>query len=559
MIKSLHIENYALISRLDINLHEGFSVITGETGAGKSIILGAIGLLKGQRADMRSIKTGEKRCVVEAVFNISNHEFQQFFDDNDLDYDPQECVVRRELTAAGKSRAFINDTPVTAALLKELGDKLLDVHSQHQNLLLNNEGFQIEVLDIIAADTPLLADYRQAYRQWRNLVAELQEAEEAAKRSHEDEDYWRFQYQQLAEAALNDEQEQETLEQEAEILEHAEDIREHLYAAQNLIDGNSSDEGISTLSMLKQAIASLNHISDRYQQAESLAERIDSCYIELKDVADELEAASTGVEDNPERLMQVQERLNLIYTLQRKHHVDTLAELMAIRDDFGRKLDAADNSEERIAELKKQAGEAFTKAAGLADQLTKARTQAARKIETLMVEHLQELGMPNVRFSIQIGSDQERLMPSGADKVTFLFSANKNGELQNVSKVASGGEIARVMLSLKALIASAVQLPTIIFDEIDTGVSGKIAEKMAHIMNQMGSNGRQVISITHLPQIASLGSHHYKVFKEDDDDATHTHIVELDPQQRVEEIAHMLSGSELTEAALQNARVLLGC
>ena len=254
MIKSLHIENYALISRLDINLHEGFSVITGETGAGKSIILGAIGLLKGQRADMRSIKTGEKRCVVEAVFNISKHEFQQFFDDNDLDYDPQECVVRRELTAAGKSRAFINDTPVTAALLKELGDKLLDVHSQHQNLLLNNEGFQIEVLDIIAADTPLLADYRQAYRQWRNLVAELQEAEEAAKRSHEDEDYWRFQYQQLAEAALNDEQEQETLEQEAEILEHAEDIREHLYAAQNLIDGNASDEGISTLSMLKQAI-----------------------------------------------------------------------------------------------------------------------------------------------------------------------------------------------------------------------------------------------------------------------------------------------------------------
>jgi DNA repair protein RecN (Recombination protein N) len=415
------------------------------------------------------------------------------------------------------------------------------------------------VLDIIAADTPLLANYRQAYRQWRNLVAELQEAEEAAKRSHEDEDYWRFQYQQLAEAALNDEQEQETLEQEAEILEHAEDIREHLYAAQNLIDGNASDEGISTLSMLKQAIASLNHISDRYQQAESLAERIDSCYIELKDVADELEAASTGVEDNPERLMQVQERLNLIYTLQRKHHVDTLAELMAIRDDFGRKLDAADNSEERIAELKKQADEAFTKAAGLADQLTKVRTQAARKIETLMVEHLQELGMPNVRFSIQIGSDQERLMPSGADKVTFLFSANKNGELQNVSKVASGGEIARVMLSLKALIASAVQLPTIIFDEIDTGVSGKIAEKMAHIMNQMGSNGRQVISITHLPQIASLGSHHYKVFKEDDDDATHTHIVELDPQQRVEEIAHMLSGSELTEAALQNARALLGC
>ncbi len=411
MIKSLHIENYALISRLDINLHEGFSVITGETGAGKSIILGAIGLLKGQRADMRSIKTGEKRCVVEAVFNISKHEFQQFFDDNDLDYDPQECVVRRELTAAGKSRAFINDTPVTAALLKELGDKLLDVHSQHQNLLLNNEGFQIEVLDIIAADTPLLADYRQAYRQWRNLVAELQEAEEAAKRSHEDEDYWRFQYQQLAEAALNDEQEQETLEQEAEILEHAEDIREHLYAAQNLIDGNASDEGISTLSMLKQAIASLNHISDRYLQAESLAERIDSCYIELKDVADELEAASTGVEDNPERLMQVQERL-----------VDTLAELMAIRDDFGRKLDAADNSEERIAELKKKADEAFAKAARLAGELTGQRTQAARKIETLMVEHLQELGMPNVRFSIQIASDQERLMPSGADKVKRVES-----------------------------------------------------------------------------------------------------------------------------------------
>lgn len=557
MIKSLHIENYALISRLDIDLHEGFSVITGETGAGKSIILGAIGLLKGQRAETRSIKTGEKRCVVEAVFDVSRYDIHDFFETNDLDFDGVECVVRRELTAAGKSRAFINDTPVSAAQLKELGDHLLDVHSQHQNLLLNKEGFQIQVVDLLADNTGLLGKYQQAYSEYREVQRRLDEAVEASKRSHDDEDYWRFQYDQLVEARLDDESEQTELEKESELLEHAEEIRGELFGAQNLLDGDELSGGGSVLTQLKRATASLQSISDKYTDAATLSERIESCYIELKDISDELEAGADRVESNPERLMAVQERLNLLYTLERKHNVDSIAALKAVRDDYGQRLDACDNSEERILQLRKQVEASYAIAADLASQLSRKRQAAAREVESRMVGLLQELGMTNVRFQIDIVSDLKALMASGADRVAYLFSANKNGALQDVSKVASGGEIARVMLSLKSLIASAVKLPTIIFDEIDTGVSGRIAEKMAHIMADMGAGGRQVISITHLPQIAALGGSHYKVYKEDDDDATHTHIVELSPAQRVEEIAHMLSGAQLTEAALENARTLL--
>ena len=558
MIKSLHIENYALISQLDIDLHGGFSVITGETGAGKSIILGAIGLLKGQRAETRSIKNGAKRCVVEAVFDVSKYDIQSFFDSNDLDFDGVECVVRRELTSAGKSRAFINDTPVSAGLLKDLGDRLLDVHSQHQNLLLNQEGFQIQVLDLLAGNSELQGRYRESYRQYREAERLLEEAIATSKRNRDDEDYWRFQYEQLADARLESETEQEELEQESELLEHAEEIRHELYVAQSMIAGEDEAGGENVLSLLKRAISSLQSISDKYPGAGALTDRIDSCYIELKDIADEMESGKDSVECNPIRLQTVQERLNQIYSLEHKHNVDSIAELIAIRQDYYDKLDAVDNSEEHINALRKAKEKAYGEASALAKELSGRRSDAAREVEARMVSLLQELGMPNVRFQIELTHDAASLTSSGGDHVAYLFSANKNGALQDVSKVASGGEIARVMLSLKSLIASAVKLPTIIFDEIDTGVSGRIAEKMAQIMSGMGEGGRQVISITHLPQIAALGSSHYKVYKEDDDDATHTHIVELSQEERVEEIAHMLSGSELTDAALQNARTLLG-
>ena len=556
MIKSLHIENYALISRLDINLHGGFSVITGETGAGKSIILGAIGLLKGQRADIKTIKEGEKRCVVEAEFDVSSYNLNAFFEDNDLDFDGAECIIRRELTASGKSRAFINDTPVTASLLKTLGDKLIDVHSQHQNLLLNNEGFQLNVLDIIGGAENVHSEYASLYYDYRTSLNLLNKAIEDSKRSHEDEDYWRFQHTQLAEAMFDDENEQDSLESEAEMLEHAEEIRSELFCAQSILSGDNDDSG-NLLTSLKRATDAVDSITDKYRNASPLAERLKSSYIELKDIAAELESESERVESNPMRLEQIQDRLNVIYTLQRKHNVNTIAELMAIRDELSDKINAIDNSEERIENLKRETEVKRAKAQEKAKCLSEIRLSAAEKIESMMVERLQMLGMPNVKFKIQIDSDYEHLSADGADRVTFLFSANKNGTLQDVAKVASGGEVARVMLSLKSLIADAVKLPTIIFDEIDTGVSGSIADKMAEIMTAMGGNGRQVISITHLPQIAAHGKHHYRVYKDEGGESAVSNIVELNENERIEELAHMLSGAEITAAAIANAKELL--
>lgn len=556
MIKSLHIENYALISRLDINLNGGFSVITGETGAGKSIILGAIGLLKGQRADVKSIKTGEKRCVVEAVFDVKSYELNDFFEENDLDFDGSECIIRRELTASGKSRAFINDTPVTASLLKTLGDKLVDVHSQHQNLLLNNEDFQINVLDIIGKANSVRKEYATLYHDYKNALASLNKAVEDSKRSHEDEDYWLFQYNQLAEAMLDDENEQDAIEAEAEMLEHAEEIRSELFCAQSILSGDNDESG-NLLSSLKRATDAVDSIIDKYRNAATLAERLKSSYIELKDIAAEIETEAENVESNPMRLQQIQDRLNVIYSLQRKHNVNSIAELQAIRDELAEKINAIDNSEEMIENLKHEAEQKQAKAVEKAKGLSEIRRTAAEKSEALMVERLKSLGMPNVQFKIQIQSDYNRLDNDGADCVTFLFSANKNGMMQDVAKVASGGEVARVMLSLKSLIADAVQLPTIIFDEIDTGVSGSIADKMAEIMTEMGKNGRQVISITHLPQIAAHGIHHYRVYKDEEGESAISNIIELDENQRIEEIAHMLSGAEITTAAIANAKELL--
>lgn len=554
MIRHLHIENYALIEHLDIDFNEGFSVITGETGAGKSIIIGAIGLILGQRADSRSMKTGASRCVVEITFDVSNYQLDAFFQENDFDFDGKECIIRRELTSAGKSRAFINDTPASLAQLKEIGEQLIDIHSQHKNLLLGKEDFQLSILDIVAEHQALLTSYKQEYASYRLLTKQLGEAEEEARTNKEDEDYLRFQVDQLADAELK-EDEQAELEEEAETLEHAEEIKSALYASAHLLQSDS--DGADVLGMLKQALSELQSISSVYSSAEELAERLDSCYIELKDIADELESQAEDVEYNPRRLEKVNDRLNTIYTLQKKHGVDTIGELLALQADLEEKLMRITNSDDFIGELREKMEVQKKKVVALAQQLSKERKDVAKKVEKEMEERLLPLGMPHVQFKCSVLANPSELTSTGYDQVQFLFNANKSGAPQPVSQIASGGEIARVMLSLKALIAGAVKLPTIIFDEIDTGVSGSIAEKMARIMKEMGEQDRQVISITHLPQIASLGSHHYKVYKEDTADATLSHIIPLDNEQRVEEIAHMLSGEQLTQEALNNAKALL--
>ncbi|OUN80072.1 DNA repair protein RecN [Bacteroides sp. An51A] len=552
MLQSIHIQNYALIDKLDIDFTPGFSVITGETGAGKSIILGAIGLLLGQRADVKTIKNGTSKCIVEARFCIASYGLEAFFQELDLEYDPEECILRREVYASGKSRAFINDSPASLNQMKALGEKLIDVHSQHQNLLLNKEGFQLNILDILAQDEKQLEAYKQVYRHYKDISNTLEELIIQAEKSRQDEDYLRFQLEQLEEASLHS-GEQTELEQEAETLSHTEEIKANLYKAQQLIDGTEAN-GI--LSQTKDCQQALQNISNVYPSASEWVERLRSCYIELKDIAHDLSVAEAETEFNPERLDYVNERLNLIYNLQQKHRVTTIEALLELAENYRHQLNDISSFDERIAELNQQKEALYNKVLEQARQLTNLRTKSAHHIEEQIKKLLIPLGMPNVRFAVELTSRKEPDL-NGLDNVTFLFSANKNGALQNVASVASGGEIARVMLSLKAMIAGAVKLPTIIFDEIDTGVSGSIAEKMALIMRDMGRQNRQVISITHLPQIAARGTTHYKVYKKDTETGTNSYIHRLTPEERVKEIAHMLSGSVLTEAALNNARALL--
>lgn len=553
MLTSLHIQNYALIDRLDIDFGAGFSVITGETGAGKSIILGALGLLLGQRADTKSIKNGAAKCVIEAHFNLTGYGMETYFTENDLEYDNGECILRRELLASGKSRAFINDVPASLSQMKELGEKLIDIHSQHQNLLLGKEDFQREVVDIIANDEKELEEYRHAYTLYRQLVAELKRITEEAEKNRADEDYLTFQLEQLNQLALKA-GEQEELEQEADRLTHAEEIKNSLYAATYTL---TPEEGNGVISGLKEMQRQLQSICRVFPPAEELQGRVQSCYIELKDIADEVESAMESVEFNPSRLEEVNDRLNQIYTLEQKHRVQTDEELIALTEELQARLDAITSSDDRIEELTRERDEAYKQVLALATKLTSLRQKAATKIEKQLCEHLIPLGMPNVQFKIEFVPRREP-DATGMDNINVLFSANKNGQLQNIAHVASGGEIARVMLSIKALITGAVKLPTIIFDEIDTGVSGKIAERMAFIMQEMGQANRQVISITHLPQIAAMGAAHYRVYKEDNDEGTTSHLIRLSDEERITEIAHMLSGETLTEAAMENARELLG-
>ena len=551
MLRSLYIQNYALIEKLDITFERGFSVITGETGAGKSIILGAIGLLLGQRADVKAIRPGASKCVIEAQFDISAYGMQAFFEENDLEYDA-ECILRRDVYASGKSRAFINDTPVSLAQMKELGEQLIDVHSQHQNLLLNTEGFQLNVLDLLAHDEADLQTYQTLYKDWRQAERDLEKLKAEAEKNREDEDYLRFQLEQLEEAQLTS-GEQDELEEEAEMLAHAEDIKAGLYEAGQTLN---ADEG-GMLGLLRDCQNNMSNLREVYAPAGELAERLDSVYIELKDIAREIEDREETIEFNPERLNTVNERLNLLYTLEQKHRVDTVDELLALQESYAAKLAGITSSDEDIERLQERCADLFKQVEAQAGVLTEARQRAAQEVERQMASRLIPLGMPNVRFQVEMGVRKEPGI-HGMDTVNFLFSANKNGVLQNISSVASGGEIARVMLSVKAMIAGAVKLPTIVFDEIDTGVSGEIADRMADIMQEMGDNDRQVISITHLPQIAARGRVHYKVYKQDNEKETNSHIRRLTDEERVEEIAHMLSGATLTDAALNNARALLG-
>ena len=550
MLKSLYIKNFTLIDELDIELYPGFSVITGETGAGKSIILGAIALLLGQRADSKSIKQGADKCVIEAHFDLTRYDMDAFFSDNDIENDATDCIVRRELLASGKSRAFINDTPVQLSMLKELGERLVDVHSQHQNLLLNKQDFQLGVVDIFADDATQLSQYQKTYKEYHQVKQQLDDLRESIERNRQNADFLRFQCDELTQARLV-EGEQEELEQQSDTMSHSEDIKSALYEADNALTAEQT--GIVTA--LHTTLYELRKIGEVYPAAAELEQRVDSCYIELKDIAQEVSSHLERIDFDPAEMDAVNNRLDKLYDLEKKYHVETVEELIAKRDELCQQLNNIDNSDEALSDLEQQLSRLQTQAEQEADALTALRTKAARQIEAEMQTKLVPLGMPNVRFSVDI--TREALSLSGQDKVAFLFSANTSTPLQPISQVASGGEIARVMLSLKAMISGAVKLPTIIFDEIDTGVSGKMAEKMAEMMQEMGAHGRQVISITHLPQIAALGTTHYKVEKQETVFGTVSSMHQLSPDERIHEIAQMLSGSDVSAAAIANAKQLL--
>ena len=550
MLKHLYIKNFTLIDELDIELYQGFSVITGETGAGKSIILGALGLLLGQRADSKAIKQGAEKCVIEAHFDLSRYGMTDFFEENEIEYDAADCIVRRELTASGKSRAFINDTPVQLSLLKELGEQLVDIHSQHQNLLLNKQDFQLNVVDIIAGDEKELQLYQQAYTQYHATEKELSTLKESIEQNRQNADFLQFQFEELTQANLA-EGEQEELEQKSETMSHSEEIKSALYEADNALSADQT----GVVGSLRTALSAIRQIEKVLPDASELVERLDSSYIELKDIAQEISSQMEHVDFDPAELDAINNRLDKLYDLEKKYHVETVEELIAKRDELKIQLGRIENSDEALAELQQKLAAQLAQAQKAAEILTQMRTKAAKQIEKEMQGRLMPLGMPNVKFSIEM--NKEPLNASGQDKVAFLFSANTSTPLQPISQVASGGEIARVMLSLKAMISGAVKLPTIIFDEIDTGVSGKTAEKMAEIMQEMGHHERQVISITHLPQIAALGSAHYKVEKEETAKGTISRMRKLSDDERVLEIAQMLSGSNVSEAAISNAKQLL--
>ena len=551
MIQRLFIRNYALIDSLEIDFRPGFTVLTGETGAGKSIILGALSLILGQRADSKAIKDAAQKTVIEGTFDVSAYEMRSFFEENDLDYEPSGiCILRRELSPAGKSRAFVNDTPVSLTVLKELGEQLIDIHSQHQNLLLGDNRFQLRMIDIWAGDESLLSQYRTEYKRYCDLRDSLDRLRRASEENRKEEDYLRFQYDQLCEARLQP-GEQSLLEDEQEMLTHAGEIKNALYSVAQYLGG---DEGGALLQM-KECQSVLRSLLRIYSAVEPLSERIESAYIEMKDILGEIENRQETVSVDPIRLQEVESRLDLIYGLQQKHHVSTIDELLSLQADLQQRLEAIDHSDEQITELHRKLSEQEKSLHTLAERLSAARHEASVGFTEKLIERARPLGMPHLRFEVEWKS-KEGFDADGTESVRYLFSANKNRPMESVADIASGGEISRLMLTIKSLAADAAALPTIIFDEIDTGVSGEIADKMGEIMAGM-AHYMQVVAITHLPQVASRGEYHYRIYKNDEGETTQTCIEPLDDTRRAEEIARMLSGTQLTEAALKNARELL--
>ncbi|MBB1551738.1 MAG: DNA repair protein RecN [Prevotella sp.] len=550
MLKQLYIKNFTLIDELDITFHSGFSVITGETGAGKSIILGALHLLLGARADSKQIKNGSSKCVVEAHFDLSHYGLETFFDEFGIDYDANDCIIRREVNDNGKSRAFVNDTPVALTTMRELGEQLIDIHSQHQNLLLQKEDFQLNVVDIIADNAQLRQSYLQAYNEYHKVTKRFNDFQEASQKSKENEEFLRFQFSELDKAKLVAGEDEE-LEQQSRTLSHVEDIKSALYDASSAL---SSEDG-GCVEKTKNASSRLHDITEVFPEIKDVDERLSSAYIELKDIAQEIERKLEDVDFDPRQLDEINLRLDLIYALEQKFHASSVDELINEYKRLQDELASIDGGDEQLEQLQQEMQEKYDVAMKLARKLSDARKKAAQKVEEGLKQRLVPLGIPNVKFKIEF--KERDCSPSGIDKVSFLFSANSSTALQPVSQVASGGEISRVMLSLKAMISGAVKLPTIIFDEIDTGVSGRVAEKMAQIMKEMGDNHRQVLSITHLPQIAAIGATHYKVSKEETAQGTISHMQMLTEQERIEEIAQMLSGSDISEAAIANAKTLL--
>lgn len=550
MLFSLTIENYALIEHLEFNPGKGLTVITGETGAGKSIIMGALGLILGQRADAKSVRNGATKCVIEACFDISQYGLEAYFQDNDLEYDATSTIIRREIYATGKSRAFVNDMPVQLQTLKELGQSLIDIHSQHQNLLLGQDTFQLGVVDALAQNQKEFDQYSTVYHELMTLRKKIKKLREEATKNAQEADYIRYQFTQLDEANLQ-EDEQVELENEQERLSHAEDIKSGLYEIFNGLDGEES---------LVQTLKSLSHKAQEltrvYPEMAEIAERLESDFIDLKDIAEDVESKAEEVTFDPQRFEQVEERLSQLYSLFKKHGVLNVAELISLRDDYYERLQHIDGSDEEIAELEVQDKQLTTQTSKYAAALTATRQKAAKMLEQTLVEKVSYLGMPNVRFAAELTTSKNEFTPSGADQIAFMFSANKNQPLKPAGEVASGGEISRLMLSIKSLVASARTLPTIIFDEIDTGVSGDIADRMGQVMKELSSH-LQVITITHLPQVAGKGDQHFKVYKADDEDTTTTHITPLNAEERLQEVARMLSGSNITKEALANARTLM--
>ena len=550
MLQTLVIQNYALISRLEIDFPSGFSVITGETGAGKSILLGALSLILGQRADAKSIKQNEDRCLIEGVFDISSYQLDSLFSEKGWEYDACQCILRREIRASGKSRAFINDSPVGLNDLKELGAFLIDIHSQHQNLLLADNQFQMQVLDVLAKNKEIKNEYLLAYREYIHVEKEINELKEKINIRKTEEDYLRFQFNQLKEARLQS-GEQELLEEESETLSHIEEIKNGLFRLEQLF----SSETAGIVPALKESLKELQSLQKIYSASEPVMERVETAYLDLKDLETDIHARQEKLEFNPERLEEINNRLHTIYSLLQKHRLESVGALIELRDNLDKQIQEIDYSGEALEKLEKRSTQFYNEATALAERLSQTRNEAAKKLESQLVKIVSTLGMPNIRFSVE-NTRKETFDSSGWDRITFLFSANKNMELKPVAQTASGGEISRLMLGVKSLIAGAMALPAIIFDEIDTGVSGETADKVGDIMHQMGET-MQVIAISHLPQIAAKGEAQYLVYKEESNHLAETRIRRLSYEERIKEIAQLLSGAKLTAAAIENAKELL--